>query len=95
MKIHLKFNHKTKHLLQALDSPYEPEEVNEQLNDIIRNFMENEEYDAKSHLAELMHNGLDYSSILYIATKHVAGELETRAMKMALKRYLNDEDEII
>lgn len=91
MKVHLKFNHDVDHLLEALDSPFKPEQVNEQLNDIMCNFMENDEYQSKSHLAELLHNDLDYSAILYMATKYVAGELEKRAIKQALKNILDDE----
>lgn len=71
MKIHLKFNHKSDDVLKALDCPLSPEEINENLNEILRTYAKNESMTTSSQLAELIHNNIDYSVILYFATLKV------------------------
>jgi len=94
MKIHLKFNHEADHTLEALDCPFSVDEINNQLNNIIHKFMENDKYDHRSHLAELIHNEIDYSAILYMATKFATQQIEQNEVKRLLRDML-DSDEII
>ena len=94
MKIHLKFNHDADDMLSSLDCPFTENEVSVQFNNVMNKFMDGDQYKSKSHLSEIMHEDLDYSVILYMATKFITQELEQVAMKKALKRFLED-DEII
>lgn len=91
MKIHLKFNHDAETVLESIDCPFTSNEVTDQLNDVIEKFMSDEKYQTKGHLAELMHNELDYSVILYLALIHVTESMEKKAIKQMLKNML-DED---
>lgn len=93
MKIHLKFNHNTKHCLEAMDCPMDSEEANDLLNEVIIKYMSNPNLDKKSQLAELLHDELDYSIILYLATNLVTKEIEHKMMKKLLKEFMNDEDD--
>jgi hypothetical protein len=56
--------------------------------------MENDELENVSHLAELIHNQVDYSAILYLATKFAIIKIESAVMRQRLKNFL-DSDEII
>lgn len=93
MKIHLKFNHNKRHCLEALDCPYSIEEANEQVNELIHKMIDDDMLDKKSQLAELLHDELDYSIILYLATNLVTKEIENKMMKKLLKEFMNDEDD--
>ncbi len=71
MKVHLKFDHDLDCTLKALDCPVSTDQLYEQIDEIIRKFMREEKYNNRSHLAELIHDEIDYSAILYMATKYV------------------------
>lgn len=94
MKIHLKFNHDAECSLEALDSPVSKKELNEQLDEIINKFMQDEKYKYRSQLSELIHDNMDYSGILYMATKEATHIIEIAIAKRRLRDFL-DEDEII
>jgi hypothetical protein len=94
MKIHLNFNHDSDCNLEALDCPLSAEELNEQLEDITRRFMTQEKYSSRSHFAELIHNEIDYSAILYMATKYASQQIEQTMIKRMLRDFL-DRDETI
>jgi hypothetical protein len=94
MKVHLKFNHDTNCSLEALDCPLSAEELNEQIENIIRKFMTQDKYSSRSHLAELMHDEIDYSAILYMATKHVSQQIEQTMMKRMLREFLDRDENI-
>lgn len=91
MKIHLKFNHEADTVLEAIDCPFITDEVTDQLNDVIEKFMRDDKYQGKSQLAELMHDNLDYSIILFLALTNVTESMEKKAIKQMLKNML-DED---
>ena len=91
MKIHLKFNHDAETVLESIDCPFTSDEVTDQLNDVMDKFMSDEKYQDKSHLAELIHNDLDYSVILFLALIHTTQKMEKKAIKQMLRNML-DED---
>ena len=91
MKIHLKFNHDAETVLESIDCPFTSDEVTDQFNDVIEKFMSDEKYQTKGHLAELMHNDLDYTVILFLALKYTTEKMEKNAIKQMLKNML-DED---
>jgi hypothetical protein len=91
MKIHLKFNHDAETVLDSIDCPFTSDEVTDQLNDVMDKFMSDEKYQDKSHLAELIHNDLDYSVILFLALIHTIQKMEKKAIKQMLRKML-DED---
>lgn len=96
MKINLKFNHDLDCGLEALDCPFSSEELNEQLDEIVRRFMNDDNLGSLSHLSELIHNEIDYSAILYMATKYTAQRIEQVMVKRMLRDMLsNEDDEII
>jgi len=94
MKVHLKFNHDTDCSLEALDCPISAEELNDQIENIIRKFMTEDKYSSRSHLAELMHDEIDYSAILYMATKYVSQQIEQTMMKRMLREFLDRDENI-
>jgi hypothetical protein len=95
MKIHLKFKHDADTVLESLDCPFTSDEVSDQVSLIIEKFISDDKYQEKSHLAEIIHNELDYSIILFIALRSFVEDLEKAAIKTALKRMLSDDDETI
>ena len=94
MKIHLKFDHEADTTLEALDCPFSVDEINDQLNNLIHKFMEDDKYQQRSHLAELLHNEIDYSAILYMATKYATQQIEQNHIRRMLRNMLGN-DEII
>ena len=94
MKIHLKFNHKAETVLKSIDCPFDSFEVTDQVNDVIAKFMGDEKYQDKSELAELMHNELDYTIILFLALKQITDDLEKKMMKNILRDILDRDEDI-
>jgi hypothetical protein len=94
MKVHLKFNHDTNCSLEALDCPISAEELNDQIDRIIRKFMREEKYTNRSHLAELIHDEIDYSAILYMATKYASQQIEQTMIKRMLRDFLDGDETI-
>ena len=93
-KIFLKFNHKAGTILEAIDCPLNAFEVTDQLNDVIEKFLRDDKCQGKSQLAELMHDNLDYSVILYLALTNVTERMEKIAVKQMLKNMLNNDEDI-
>jgi len=94
MKIHLKFNHKAETVLESIDCPFTSDEVTDQVNDVIAKFMGDDKYQDKSQLAELMHDELDYTIILFLALKQITDDLEKKMMKNILRDILDRDEDI-
>ncbi len=94
MKIHLKFNHNAESVLKSIDCPFNSEEVRDQVNDVVAKFMSDDKYQDKSHLAELMHDELDYTIILFFAIKAITEDLEKKMMKNMLRDFLDSDENI-
>lgn len=95
MKIHLKFNHKARTVLESIDCPFTSDEVSDQVALVAEKFMNDDKYQDKSQLAEIMHEELDYTIILFLALQNITESMEKAAIKSALKRMLSDDDETI
>lgn len=94
MKIHLKFNHKKSDVLEAIDSQYDGEIVNDMIHDLITDYLLDEDMNKQSQLCELMHKRLDYEVILFIAMHSVLDRIslaKTNALKEKLIKFLEDE----
>jgi hypothetical protein len=91
MKIHLKFNHDAETVLESIDCPFTSDEVTDQVNNVIAKFMSDDKYQNKGHLAEIIHNELDYTIILFLSLKYVTDDMEKKVMKAMLRNML-DED---
>ena len=91
MKIHLKFNHDAETVLESIDCPFTSDEVTDQVNNVIAKFMSDDKYQNKGHLAEIIHNELDYTIILFLSLKYVTDDMEKKAVKAMLRNML-DED---
>lgn len=94
MKIHLKFNHEAKTVLEAIDCPFTSNEVTDQVNDVVAKFMSDDKYEDKGQLAELMHNELDYTIILFLALKNVTDDIGRKAMKRILLNIIDRDEDI-
>lgn len=94
MKIHLKFNHKAKTVLESIDCPFNSDEVTDQVNDVVSKFMSDDKYQDKSQLAEIMHDDLDYKIILFLALKNITDDLEKKMMKNILRNILDKDEDI-
>lgn len=94
MKIHLKFNHKADTVLEAIDCPFTSDEVSDQIDKVVDKFMKDDKYEDKGHLAELMHNELDYTIILFLALKYTTESIEKKAMKRILRNFLDNDETI-
>lgn len=95
MKIHLKFNHQKNDVLEAIDSQYDVETVNDMIHDLIRDYLLDDDMNKQSQLCELIHNRLDYEAILFIAMHSILDRIssaKTNALKEKLKKFLEDED---
>lgn len=94
MKIHLKFNHDAETVLESIDCPFTSDEVTDQINDVINKFMRDDKYDNKGHLAELMHDELDYTVILYLALKYTTETIEKKSIRNILRNILDKDEDI-
>lgn len=95
MKIYLKFNHKKQDTLEAIDCQHDGDTVNEMLQNIIAEYIMNDEIKTQSQLCELMHNKLDYEIILFAAMRSVIDKVSgahVALLKEKLKKFLEDED---
>lgn len=95
MKIHLKFNHNADTVLETIDCPFTSDEVSDQLDNVIAKFMSDDNLETKGHLAELIHEELDYTIILFLALKYVTEDIEKTAIKSILRRMLDNDDKSI
>jgi hypothetical protein len=94
MKIHLKFNHKAETVLESIDCPFTSDELTDQVNDVVAKFMGDDKYQDKSQLAELMHDELDYTIILFLALKQITDDIEKKMMKNILRNILDKDENI-
>tara|TARA_R110000868_G_scaffold312096_1_gene573027 strand:- start:384 stop:674 length:291 start_codon:yes stop_codon:yes gene_type:complete len=95
MKIHLKFNHKKKDVLEAIDCQSDNEQVNYQISRVIQKYNQDDSAIKSSQLAEMIHNDLDYEIILFLATKALEEKMyhiKFEEMKDEFKKFLSDED---
>lgn len=94
MKIRLNFNHEELNTLKALDSPYGKKQTNEMLNNVVSEYMQNDELTRLSELAQLIDRDIDYSAILLLATQKLAEEVDKKNIIRGILGFLKD-DEII
>jgi hypothetical protein len=94
MKIHLKFNHNAETVLETIDCPFTSDEVAEQVGNVLTKFMSDDNLDTKGHLAEIMHNELDYTIILFLALQKMTNDLEKKMIKNMLRDMLNNDEDI-
>ena len=92
MKIHLKFNHNAETVLESIDCPFTSDEVSEQVSNVIAKFMQDDNLETKGHLAEIIHEDLDYTIILFLALKYVTEDMEKEVVKSMLRRMLDNDD---
>jgi hypothetical protein len=91
MKIHLKFDHTKKDVLDAIDCQADGEKVDYLIRAVMKKYKEDDSITKSSQMAELIHNQLDYEIILFLATKSIESKMLEVAIK-EFKRFLRDED---
>ena len=94
MKIYLKFNHQEDTLIKALDCPVTAKELNNQLQEIFMRFMSDDNLQSQSELSEMIHNEVDYSAILYMATKYLSSNINKIMITGMLREMLEDDEDI-
>lgn len=95
MKIHLKFDHTRKDVLDAIDCQVDGEQADYLIRGVIQRCEEDDSISKSSQMAELIHNQLDYEIILFLATKAIEEKMMRIAMKDLTKefrKFLEDED---
>ena len=91
MKIHLKFNHKKEELLDAIDSEIDSESMDYQIKGLIKKCINSDDIQKSSQISEMIHDELDYSIILFLATKSIEerlGQVIIESIKNDLKNFL-------
>jgi ABC-type xylose transport system substrate-binding protein len=76
MKVHLKFDHTQKEVLKAIDYQGTAEQANEQMEDVMMQYLNSSEMKTASQLAEAIHNTIDYEIILFLASKSIEERLK-------------------
>lgn len=94
MKIYLKFNHQADTLIEALDCPVTSKELISQIQDIFMRFMSDDNLQSQSELSEMIHNEMDYSAILYMATKYLSSNINKIMITGMLREMLEDDEDI-
>lgn len=92
MKIHLKFDHQNNDVLEAIDCPVTLTDLDDQVNDLAEEFCNDERFETQSQLSEMIHERLDYSVILFLATESLKDKLIKAEAKSFLRRFFNDDD---
>ncbi len=93
MKIHLKFDHNKKDVLDAIDCQSDGEKVDYLIKAVIQKYNNDDSIGKSSQLAEMIHNDLDYEIILFLATKAIEEKMMHimfRQMKDDLKNFLDE-----
>ena len=91
MKIHLKFDHTKKDVLDAIDCQADGEKVDYLIRAVMKKYDEDDSITKSSQMAELIHNQLDYEIILFLATKAVENKMMYLAIQ-EFKKFMLDED---
>jgi len=76
MKVHLKFDHTQREILKAIDYHGNAEEANEQMEDVMMQYLQSKDMKTVSELAEVIHNTIDYEIILFLASKSIEDRLK-------------------
>lgn len=76
MKVHLKFDHTQKEVLKAIDYQGTAEQANEQMEDVMMQYLNSSEMKTASQLTEAVHNTIDYEIILFLASKSIEERLK-------------------
>ncbi len=96
MQHSIKFNHDGEKVGDTFN--VDPSSLSNRLSDLIRDYMANDEYSKRSHLAELMADRLTIEEILFLALTDVEGTISKFTKRMekingVLEQIIgNDED---
>jgi hypothetical protein len=91
MKKQIDFNHESKTLNEALNV----KDLGSKVSDVVTEFFTNDELRRQSHVAELLHNSMDYEHILALATMEVMEVIEGLSNSGKLKSVQGLLDELI
>lgn len=97
MKIYLKFDHSKENFYESLGAEKTEEQAMRDAHKVLKEYITNDEVDKKSHLAELIHNTMDYEGILFMATEHMIDRItKASAVDFAidkLRKMLEDDED--
>lgn len=80
MQHSIKFNHDGEKVGDTFN--VNPDALSEKLSELVRDYMGNDEYTKRSHLAELIADRLSIEEILFLALTEVEGTIKHFAEKM-------------
>ena len=90
MKTEIKFNHDADSLTDALGMKQSAEEVSISITDVVKDWTRDESKSSSmSHLAESIHIGLPYETILLLATREVHETLEEAFSNDPIRKLLS------
>lgn len=104
MKKEIKFNHDAEHMAQALGIQETPEQISDEITDVVKDWMISDDHSKNSKLAERIHDSLSYELILFLATKEVYSKVKDtfqdvdvmrdlmREMSKVIKEVKDEED---
>lgn len=95
MKHSIKFNHNGEKIGDTFN--VDADELSNKLSELIRDYMEGDEYSKRSHIAELLADRLTMEEILFLALNEVEGTIKQFTEKMekindALEKIIGNND---
>ena len=96
MKPELKFDHDAITMADALGMKETAEQMSDEITEVVKHWMLDDNEGKQSKLAEALHENLSYEIILFLATKEVNQKLkETFSETDALKELVKAMDDLI
>ena len=96
MQHSIKFNHDGKKIGNTFS--VDPDALSTKLSELIRDYMEGEQYTKRSHIAELLADRLTMEEILFLALTEVEGTINKFQEKLekindALEKIMQDDED--
>lgn len=88
----LNFDHSKNTILEAMGCEKSTNQISKEIADLVEAFMTDESKKSNSHLVEMMHESLDYETILLLAMDSLESKIEKYEALIMLKEILSDDE---
>lgn len=88
----LNFDHSKNTLLEAIGFEKSTSQISKEIADLVEAFMTDENKKSDSHLVEMMHESLDYETILFLAFDSLESKLKKYEVLRMFKEILSDDE---